>query len=132
MAKDLKLIILTPYRKRLIKDVIITRGIDSCLVLSNEQEWEKIVSRLDNFCSKDKTSRHCIRFVNLMKKGAIRIEIGKNGKITIPDYLRQYANIKNKTLFIENLNHIELWAKEEFEKYREHYGLGKYNREKKE
>jgi len=114
------------HQKRLsLYDAIITCGLDGCLTLFSEEEWEGVIYRFDNLCSSKKASRHLIRFINLMKQGAVKTKIRKGGKITIPDYLKQYAKIKKEMLFIELSNHLEIWAEEEFEKYRDRRHLEK-------
>jgi MraZ protein len=118
MKNGLKLIVPVPHRKNLSKDVVITRGIDGCLFLYSEKNWEKTKDGLTKYTN-ETNPKDTIRFVGLFLSGAEKIKMSNDGKIIIPLYLVDFANIKKDIVFIRVGTRLSIWAKEEFEKYRD-------------
>ena len=115
---DLVLNIPTIHKEYLSGNGIITRGMDNCLLLYNEKNWKEVAHNLQNR-STEQMTRHEIRFIDIILKGAVQLKIGDNGKIVIPSYFKDYASIKKDVVFIDLGSHLEVWGKEEFKKYRE-------------
>ena len=44
--------------------------------------------------------------------GAAEVDMDAQGRILLPAYLREYAEIIKDTVMIGMVNHVELWAKE--------------------
>ena len=53
-----------------------------------------------------------------MLGGAVEAEIDSQGRILIPEFLRQHAAIKNNAVMVGLYDKIEVWAKERWEEYR--------------
>lgn len=81
------------FRDKLTSGAIITRGLDYCLFVFSVKEWETLAQKLVALPLAQANSR---AFVRLMLAGAMDVELDKQGRILIPDYLRDYANLKKK------------------------------------
>src|SRR5436853_7290454 len=75
------------FRDALASGAIITRGIDNCLFVFAQAEWQTLVEKLMALPLSQANSR---AFVRLMLAGAMDVEIDKQGRILIPEYLRTY------------------------------------------
>jgi MraZ protein len=103
------------FRLNLKKGVVVTRGIDNCLFLYPKDEWEKLALKLSNLpISQSKTRA----FLRLMLAGAMDLKLDRQGRITLPDYLRKYAKIKKNVVIAGLYNRLEIWDEKEWEEYK--------------
>lgn len=114
---DLKgrLAIPVKFRSALNAGAVITRGLDKCLFLFPQKEWEVLASKLMNLPLSQSGSR---AFVRLMLSGASDVEFDAQGRILIPESLRSYAGLSKKAVVTGLYNRIEVWNEEEWEKYK--------------
>jgi len=110
------------FRKSLGKKAVITKGLDNCLFLFSEKEWEKLAKRLSNFQFEKSDARGFSRF---MLAGASEVSIDSLGRILIPDYLKKHAGLKKKTIIAGISNRIEIWDETQWENYTQKAEKGK-------
>jgi len=103
------------FRSSLSKIVVITRGLDNCLFLYSEKEWEKLAEKLSRLPLSQKDARG---FARIMLAGAMEVKIDKLGRILIPDYLKRYASLKKNVVIAGLYNRIELWSEEKWIEYK--------------
>jgi len=103
------------FRKELGAGTIITRGLDRCLFLFVKNEWETLVKKLIALPLAQANSR---AFVRLMLSGATEAEIDQQGRILIPEYLRQYANLIKKVVITGLYSRIEIWDEKNWRNYK--------------
>jgi len=103
------------FREKLGAGAIITRGIDNCLFVFANAEWEELAKKLMALPLTQANSR---AFVRLMLAGASDVEIDNQGRILIPDYLRQYANLKKEAVITGLYNRIEIWDEKTWQTYK--------------
>lgn len=104
------------FRKFLGKTAIITRGLDSCLVVYPTDEWNKLTKKLESLPSSKVDARG---FVRIMLSGAVGARLDKLGRILIPDYLKNYASLKKDVVVIGLSNKIEIWDEKKWKVYRQ-------------
>ena len=103
------------FRNKLAGGAIITRGLDRCLFVFTNKDWEVLAQKLIALPLSQANSR---AFSRLMLAGAMDVEIDKQGRILIPDYLREYAGLKKETIFAGLYNRIEIWESENWKQYK--------------
>jgi len=103
------------FRNKLTGGAIITRGLDRCLFVFTNKDWEVLAQKLIALPLSQANSR---AFSRLMLAGAMDVEIDKQGRILIPDYLREYAGLKKETIFAGLYNRIEIWESENWKQYK--------------
>ncbi len=94
------------FRSQLGKKIVVTPGLDQCLWIFTQKEWEKIQTKLSQSSLLQKDSRSFNRF---MFAGASEAEVDSIGRILIPDFLRERANLKNKVVIIGVSSRVEIW-----------------------
>jgi MraZ protein len=94
------------FRDKLAAGAIITRGIDNCLFVFANAEWETLATKLIALPLAQANSR---AFVRLMMAGATDVAIDGQGRILVPDYLRKYAGLKKEVVVAGLYNRIEIW-----------------------
>jgi MraZ protein len=95
--------------------LVITTGLDPCLVAYPMSEWTRFEERLAALPRFD-PSVAMIRRIYV--SGAVEIEIDKLGRILIPAALRDYAGLARDALWAGMGPHLELWSKERFDELR--------------
>jgi len=113
-----RLIIPSKFREALkeydIEKLYITRGLDKCLFVFTESEWKTQESK---FKSIPFTKSEARKFNRIYFAGATQIECDKQGRILIPKYLKDYAFIKRDVMIIGVSNRMEVWSRDEWQKY---------------
>ena len=103
------------FRGDLGGTVVITRGLDRCLFVYPVGIWETLASKLGNLPIGESGSRS---FVRLMLSGAHAIEIDKQGRVVLPDYLKEYAVIKKDVIVTGVFDRLEIWDASVWSLYR--------------
>ena len=103
------------FRDKLSAGAIITRGIDDCLFVFANAEWDTLAKKLVALPLAQANSR---AFVRLMLAGATDVEIDNQGRILIPDYLRKYAGLKKEVIVAGLYNRIEIWDEAAWQSYK--------------
>lgn len=107
-----RLIIPSKFREELSDSFIITRGLDGCLFIYGMKEWENIISKLKTLPFTKKDARTFNRF---FMSGATVCEFDHQGRINIPSFLVDYAQIKKECTIIGVNDRLEVWASEKFD-----------------
>jgi MraZ protein len=103
------------FRDKLEAGAIITRGIDNCLFVFANNEWEILAKKLVALPLAQANSR---AFARLMLAGATDVEIDSQGRILIPDYLRKYAGLSKSVVVTGLYNRIEVWDEAAWNTYK--------------
>ena len=110
-----RLAIPVKFRTDLAKGAVVTRGLDSSLFLYPKEEWDKLAQKLAGLPLGHANSR---AFARLMLAGAMDVELDRQGRVILPDFLRKYAGMK-KTVVVAGLyNRLELWDEETWNVYK--------------
>lgn len=103
------------FKEKLAAGAIITRGIDNCLFIFANKEWEALAQKLIALPLAQANSR---AFVRLMLSGAMDVTPDNQGRILVPDYLRQYADLKKQVVIAGLYNRVEIWDAEKWREYK--------------
>lgn len=110
-----RLAIPAKFREKLSSGAIITRGLDHCLFVFGMHEWESLVQKLVSLPLAKSDSR---AFARLMLSGASDVQFDAQGRILIPDSLREYAKMKKRVVVTGMYSRIELWDQDEWQSYK--------------
>jgi len=118
LDKKGRLIIPSKFRESFkeydIEKFYITRGLDKCLFMFTENEWKSQESRFKAVSFTKSESR---KFNRLYFSGATQIDCDKQGRILVPKYLKDFADIKRDVVVIGVSSRIEIWAKDVWDDY---------------
>ena len=103
------------FRSELGKKIVITPGLDACLFIFTLKEWQKINDKLSQSSLLQADNRSFNRF---MFAGAVEAEVDAIGRILVPDFLRDRANLKNKVVFIGVSSRVEIWNEKAWSEYK--------------
>ena len=104
-----RLIVPAKFREILGDNFIVTKGLDGCLFVYPNDEWQKFEEKLQTLPLTNKNARQFTRF---FLAGAADVELDKQGRILIPSVLREFASLQKDVVFVGVGSRIEIWSKE--------------------
>ncbi len=97
------------FREKMSGTFYITKGLDSCLFVFPEAQWQLIEAKLSAL---PMTSQSARNFVRQFFSGAMETSLDKQGRVMIGAKLREYANLSKEVSIIGVGNRIEIWNSE--------------------
>ena len=110
-----RLAIPAKFRRDLQKGAVVTRGLDNCLFLYTKTEWNKLAEKLSALPISQANSR---AFARLMLAGAMDVEVDKQGRVVLPEYLRAFAGLQKSAIVAGLYNRVEIWDESKWTKYK--------------
>jgi MraZ protein len=115
-----RILLAKKFRERLDSKVAITLGQKNCLNVYPIQAWQGFLDEIKGF---DKTNPHAQDYARLAVAYADDdVDIDSGGRLTINSILRKKVNLGSNITIIGNIDHLEIWGTEEFERYEQ--GIG--------
>ena len=90
-----------------IEKFYITRGLDKCLFMFAEEEWR---TQEQKFKSVSFTKQESRVFNRIFFSGAMEIIPDRQGRVLLPQYLKEDADIKRDCVVVGVSNRIEVWG----------------------
>ena len=110
----------TKLRDILGDTFIITKGLDGCLFVYSTEGFEELAIKIKSVpLSK---GRELQRF---FMAGACEVETDKQGRILIPQSLREYASLEKDVVVIGASTRAEIWDKSKWDKFNEDFSSNK-------
>jgi MraZ protein len=104
------------FRPFLQSGVVVTRGLDHCLFLYSKAEWATLAAKIAALPLSSRKSR---AFARLMLAGATDAELDGQGRVIVPEYLRNYASLKKQVVITGLYNRAEIWDADAWQKYKQ-------------
>ena len=92
-----RMIVPSKFREQLGDEFVVTKGLDGCLFVYPNEEWQNIEEKFRN--------------VPLTSKEATTCEVDKQGRILLPAVLREFAGLEKEVVSVGVLKRIEIWDK---------------------
>ena len=109
-----RVIVPSKFREGLGEKFILTKGLDNCLFAYSSDEWSNLETKIKSLPFTDKDVRAFARF---FFAGACECELDKQGRILIPQNLREYAGLEKDISIIGVSTRVEIWDKNKWENY---------------
>jgi len=94
------------FRDELVEGLVVTRGQERCLNVWSREEFGRFTARLRELPVANKAGRD---YVRMLFAGATDETPDKQGRITIPQMLRDYASLSKECVVIGANNRVEIW-----------------------
>jgi len=102
------------FRKEMGKTVVIAPGIEQSLFVFTPEQWKKTVDRLAEGSLQEENRS----FSRYLIGGASEVEVDANGRILIPENLKEKLGIEDKVAIIGLYTRVELWKETTWKKYK--------------
>ncbi len=102
------------FRDDLQGGLVITKGQDRCLFVWSRNDFEALTERVRQAPFTNKSSRD---FLRVLFSGASDEIPDKQGRITIPPVLREYARLRRDCVVIGAMDRVEIWDSEAWASY---------------
>ncbi|MEA2006638.1 MAG: division/cell wall cluster transcriptional repressor MraZ [Patescibacteria group bacterium] len=104
------------FRSKFKRGAVVTRGLDNCLFIYTKSEWESIASKLGSMPVGERSTRS---FVRLMLAGAVDVGLDSQGRVLVPEYLKDYAKLSKNVVIAGLFNRLEMWDENAWNKYKQ-------------
>ena len=109
-----RVILPAKFRDELSSGLVITRGLERCLFVFSQREFETVHDKIRQAPLTDKRGRD---FVRMFLSGASQELADSQHRVTIPPTLRDYAGLDRELTVIGVGNRAEIWATSAWEDY---------------
>jgi MraZ protein len=103
------------FRGELGGKVVVTRGLDSCLFIYPMKVWEVLAEKLGSLPVGEAGTRS---FIRLMLSGATDVDVDSQGRILLPEYLKEYAGLEKEVTISGLFNRLEIWNVQKWSAYK--------------
>ena len=104
------------WRRELGQKLVLTRGLDGCLFLYPEKEWQHVMRKVSELPLGQADTRGFNRF---FLSGAVEVEVDKIGRILVPDFLKDFARLKSKVVLAGIHDRAEIWDERHWRAYKQ-------------
>lgn len=102
------------FRSQLGQGLVMARGQERCVYLLSFDEFRRIASQIQRVSVGNKAAREYLR---VFLSGAVDQQPDKQGRVLVPQMLRDYANLGSDVVVIGVGTRAELWNKDTWESY---------------
>lgn len=104
-----RMIVPSKFRDQLGGKCMLTKGFDECLYIYTTDYYEEMAAKLASLPQSDRDFREFIRdfFGN-----SVLCDLDSQGRILIPQNLREYAHISKELVTVGAMNKVEIWSAE--------------------
>lgn len=102
------------YRDHLVDGLVITRGQERCLYVFAPEDFLKAATAMQ---AAPTTSRGVRDFMRMFLSGASDETPDRQGRITIPPVLREYAGLERECTVIGAGSRFEIWNETAWQEY---------------
>lgn len=107
-----RLIFPSKFREQLGDEFVVTKGMDGCLFVYANEDWNAFEQKLTSLPLINKEAR---KFARFFLAGAAQVEVDKQGRILLPANLREFAGLEKDVVLVGVGSRIEIWSRENWE-----------------
>jgi MraZ protein len=101
--------IIIPAKFRKSPVLFLTYGINKCILAYTPQAWEEVLNKLTRISIKDED------FIKVFSGSAVEAALDNQGRITLPQEFRNYADLNREIAIVGVINKIEIWNRKNWE-----------------
>lgn len=109
-----RLAIPSKFRADLVSGAVVTKGLDGCLFIYTPDQWNKLTERIDTL---PLTAEKARAFSRHLLAGAMELELDKQGRVVLPSYLREFAQIASSVVVAGVSSRLEVWGEQAWNAY---------------
>lgn len=94
------------FRKLMGKTVVVSKGLDNCLFVHTMKEWVTVAEKLASSSVLQTDARNFNRY---LLGSAVEVSVDQNGRILLPEFLKEAVGLKGKVAVVGVYTRVELW-----------------------
>lgn len=102
------------FRGQLTEHVVVARWLDACIAVFPQAEFQRHAERLSALPLGDPTARAMRR---QLFGYSYEVEPDRQGRVLIPQQLRDWAGLADEAVVVGGDDHLELWAPDRWASY---------------
>ena len=102
------------FRTVLGQKIIVTQGYEKSLIVVSAHSWNEFVQETKQASLLFAPARETDRF---LLGGAFEVELDEQGRFVIPAYLREYAGMEERIVFVGLGGRVEIWSHKHWSEY---------------
>lgn len=106
-----RVIVPAKFREALGDSFVVTLGLDGCLFVYPNDEWEDFVNQLKELPG----SKEARKLQRYFMAGAAPCDVDKQGRVLIPSNLREKAGLEKDIVFVGVMSKIEIWSRQRWD-----------------
>ena len=99
------------YREILGDEFVVSKGMDGCLFVYANEDWKVFEEKLASLPLINEEARQFARF---FLSGAMYVTVDKQGRILMPQDLRDFAGLEKDVVLAGMGGRIEIWSLEKW------------------
>ena len=103
------------FRGELGNKVVVTRGLDNCLFVYPMKVWDELATKLGTLPVGEAGTRS---FIRIMLAGATDVEVDSQGRVLLPEYLKNDGGLRKDVTIVGLFNRLEIWDTGRWNKYK--------------
>lgn len=107
-----RVILPAKFRERLEAGAFLAKSLDGCLALFDAEEFQRVATEMQEKARRGAVERNVVRS---FAAGATEATPDRQGRITIPLHLRQFAQLEGDVVVTGALGRIEIWDKDRWQ-----------------
>ena len=104
------------YKASFGEKLVCVQGFEECIYLFSVSDWQVLAEKISNLSITKSANR---KFARLFMSNAFETVIDAKGRINLEAVLINHAKLKKECVFLGASNHVEIWDKETWEKYKD-------------
>jgi MraZ protein len=103
------------FRAQLDDGAVVSRWLDRCLAIHTRAGWDALAEKVATLPIADGNARLFQRFIFA---GAVDTTLDGQGRVLVPQYLRDTAGLEAEAVVVGSRDHAEIWAPTRWDDYR--------------
>jgi MraZ protein len=99
------------FRDQLEGGAVMAKALDGCLAVYPEAEFRKVAERAAEVAQRGAAERQATR---ALFSGAVAITPDKQGRVAVPQHLRDFAGLTREVIVAGMYTRIEIWDAQRF------------------
>lgn len=120
-----RLSIPSKYREILGDEFVVSKGMDGCLFVYADEDWKAFEAKLASLPLVNEEARQFARF---FLSGAQYVTVDKQGRILLPQDLRDFAGLEKDVVLAGTGGRIEIWSLEQWNAVNSQVDIGKISK----
>ena len=102
------------FRDQLKPEAVLTTGLDGCCFLFPQGNWQQVALEAHRLPLTQKAARDWVRYLS---NNAASVSFDSQGRILIPEHLRQYGDLRKEVVVVGSLSRVEIWDRARYHQY---------------